>query len=71
MAKEYKIEIEEILQRVVKIEANSLEEAINIAQERYSNEKYILDYNDYKNTEFREYKDEKVKEKYKNNKESR
>ena len=63
MSKVYKIEIEETLQRVVEIEANSPEEAIDIAQNRYSNQEYILDYEDYKGVEYREYKDEVIKEK--------
>ncbi len=54
----YKVEIEEILQNVYDIEANSLEEAINIAEERYRNEEYILEAEDLKKTNFREYKDE-------------
>ena len=57
MAKVYKIEIEETLQKVVEIQASSLDEAISIAQERYSNEEYILNEDDYKGSEFREYKD--------------
>lgn len=71
MSKIYNIEIEETLQKVVKIEANSLEEAIQIADEKYSNEEYVLDYQDYKGTEFREYKDEIVKDKKQKNRESR
>ena len=71
MSKIYNIEIEEILQKVVKIKANSLEEAIQIADERYSNEEYILDYQDYKGTEFREFKDEVIKDKRQRNNESR
>ncbi len=63
MPKVYKIEIEETLQRVVEIEANSPEEAIDIAQNRYSNQEYILDYEDYKGVEYREHKDEVIKEK--------
>ena len=63
MSKVYKIEIEETLQRVVEIEANSPEEAIDIAQNRYSNQEYILDYEDYKGVEYKEYKDEVTKEK--------
>lgn len=54
----YKVEIEEILQNVYDIEANSLEEAINIAEERYRNEEYILEAEDLKKTNFREYQDE-------------
>ncbi len=71
MNKVYEIEIEEVLQKVVKIEANSLDEAIDIAKEKYSNEEYILDYEDYKGTEFKEYNDEKQKEKKSKNRESR
>ena len=71
MGTAYEIEIEETLQKVVKIKANSLNEAINIAKEKYSNEEYILDYQDYKGTEFREYKDEIVNEKKVKNRESR
>lgn len=56
--KTYKVEIEEILQNVYDIEANSLKEAINIAEERYRNEEYILEVEDLKKTNFREYKDE-------------
>ena len=63
MQKTYKIEIEETLQRIVDIQANSLDEAIDIAQNRYSNQEYVLDYEDYKGVEYREYKDEVIKEK--------
>ena len=71
MVKTYKIEIEELLQHVYEIEANSLEEAIDIAREKYSNEEYVLDYQDYKGTEFREYKDEVFKENKPKKRESR
>ena len=49
----YNIEIEEILQRVIKIEAESKEEALIIAKEKYRNEEIILDYNDFKNVSFK------------------
>lgn len=71
MSKVYEIEIEEILQKVVKIEADSLEDAMDIAREKYSKEEYVLDYQDYKDTEFREYKDAVLKEKRTKNRESR
>ena len=57
MNKTYQIEIEELLQRVVKVKANSLDEAIEKVHEKYRNEEYVLDYNDFKGVEFREYKD--------------
>ena len=63
MSKVYQIEIEETLQKVVKIKANSLEDAINIAHDRYRNEEYILNEDNLMDTEFREYKDEVIKEK--------
>ena len=54
----YEIEIEEVLQKVVKVKADSLDEAIDKVEERYKNKKYVLDYNDFKGVEFREFKDE-------------
>ena len=71
MKKNYEIEIEEILQKVVKVKADSLEDAINITREKYSNEEYILDYQDRKSTEFREYKDEVLKKRKNKIRESR
>lgn len=58
----FKIEIEEILQKVYDIEATSVEEAINIAEEKYHNEEYVLDYNSLQETNFREFKDNLVKD---------
>ena len=65
MNKNYEIEIEETLRKVVKINANSLEEALDIAIEKYSKEEFVLDYQEYKNTDFREYRNEVLKEKKK------
>lgn len=65
MAKTFEIEIEEILQKVVKVKANSLNEAIDKVEEKYRNEQYVLDYNDFKGVEFREYRDEVIKQKQK------
>ena len=42
----YSIEIEEVLQRNVKVEAETEEEAIKKVKEMYNNEEIILDYND-------------------------
>lgn len=63
MQKTYQIEIEETLQKVVNIKANSLGEAIEMARKGYRDEEYILDYEDFKEVEFSEYKDEVIKEK--------
>ena len=65
MAKMYDIEIEEISQRVVKVKANSLDEALDVVQNKYYNQEYVLDYEDFKGVEFREYKDEVIKNKNK------
>ncbi len=54
----YKIEIEELLQKVVEVEADSVDEAIDKVHNAYRNEEYVLDYNDFKGVEFREFKDE-------------
>lgn len=58
MNKIFEIEIEEVLQKVVKVKADSLDEAIDKVEEEYRNEEYVLDYNDFKGVEFREFKDE-------------
>ena len=53
----YNIEIEETLQKVVQIKANSLSEAIDKVEEKYRNEEYILNEEDFKGVEFNEYVD--------------
>ena len=67
MAKKYQIEVEEILQKVFEIEADSLEKAIDIAHENYRNDEdeYILDHDNFKELNIREYKDEIIKNKSK------
>ncbi len=67
MSKVYKIEIEEILQKIVKIKANSLDEAISIVQDKYNKEEYILNEDNFVGVKFNEYTGESIK--YKNNKE--
>ena len=57
MKRIYKIEIEELLQRVVEIEAENVNEAIRIAKAKYRKEEYVLDENDFKGVKFSEYKD--------------
>lgn len=69
MSKVYQIEIEETLQKVVKIKADSLEDAISIARERYRKEEYILNEDNFMGAEFSEYKDEVIKQKNKKERE--
>ncbi len=57
MKRIYKIEIEELLQRVVEIEAENVNEAISKAKEKYRKEEYVLDENNFKGVGFSEYKD--------------
>lgn len=64
--KKYKIEVEEILQDVYEIEANSLEEAIDIAEEKYRNEEIILSPEAIKETNFRSFGEQLEKDQKKN-----
>lgn len=52
----YQIEVEEILQKVVEVEADSLEEAINKVKEQYNNDEIELDFINLMETNFREFK---------------
>lgn len=51
----FKIEIEEILQRVEEIEAKNLKEALEKIEEKYNKEEIVLDSNDFKYSEIRKY----------------
>lgn len=51
----FQIEIEEILQRVEDVEAQTLEEAIDIVDGKYDNQEIVLDSEDFKGHEIREY----------------
>lgn len=53
----YKIEIQEILSKIVDIEADSIEEALQIAESKYKEEKIILDSSNYVDTDFIELKE--------------
>lgn len=44
---EYKIEIKEILSRIVTMEAESVENAIRNVQEQYDSQNIVLNYNDF------------------------
>lgn len=55
--KKFQIEIEEISQRVEEVEANDLEEALEKIEEKYDKEEIVLDYEDFKSHEVREYRD--------------
>lgn len=53
----YKIEIEEILQEVFEVEAESLDEALSIAQYKYRKGEYELSPDTIKETNFRPYQE--------------
>lgn len=55
--KKFQIEIEEILQRVEEVEANNIDEALEKIYEKYNKEEIVLDYEDFKDCEIREYRD--------------
>ena len=48
--KTYAVVITETLQRTVYIDAKSAEEAKDVVEERYRNEKIVLDWGDYQDT---------------------
>ena len=50
--KKYDIEVEEVLRRVVHVEANNIDEAIDKVEEQYKNEEIVLDSSDYCETNF-------------------
>lgn len=54
---EFEIEIKETLSRIEKIEADTLEEAKEIAREMYRNEEIELTSDHYVDTEFLEHED--------------
>ena len=47
--KTFKVEIKEILSRVIEIKANSKDEAIQKTEDLYRDEEIVLDYNDFQN----------------------
>ena len=53
----YKIEIQELLSRIIEIEARSAEEAIDEAREMYRAEEIVLDEDDWVGTEIDEFAD--------------
>lgn len=53
--KKYDIEIEEILQRVVTVDADSYEDAENIIDEKITNCEIVLDESDYKDRTIRNF----------------
>ena len=57
MMKNYKIEIQELLSRIIEIEAPSAEEAIDKAREMYRAEEIVLDADDWVGTEIDEFTD--------------
>lgn len=54
----FKIEIQEVLKRTVEIEADSLWEATEIAEEMYNNEEIVLSADDFAYMDMQESKDE-------------
>jgi hypothetical protein len=51
----FTIEIQEFLSKIVEVEADNLDEAINKVKELYKNEEIVLDWQDYVTTEITEY----------------
>ena len=55
--KEYQVEVEEVLQRVIKVKANSEDEAIDIITRRYKDEEIVLDSEDFMDYDIHIYED--------------
>ncbi len=55
MNQSYPIEITQTLQRIVTLEADSVENAVLEIHRQFNNEEIVLDDNDYLDTEIREY----------------
>ena len=53
----YKIEIQELLSRIIEIEAPSAEEAIDKVRAMYKAEEIVLDWDDYVASEIEEFAD--------------
>ena len=53
--KKYQVLFKETLERVIEINANNKEEALEIEEEMYRNSEVELDYTDYKGYEISEY----------------
>lgn len=53
----YKIKIQETLSKTVEIEANTIDEALQIAQQSYQNEEIVLDWGDFVLVEFNKFFD--------------
>ena len=58
----YQIEIVETLSRVIDIEANSYEDALEKIKEKYDNSDIILDWEDLENVDYKEYPYPKIKD---------
>ena len=58
----YQVEIVETLSRVVDIEANNYEEALEKAQKKYDDSDIILDWEDLENVDYKKYPYPKLKE---------
>lgn len=48
----YKVEITEILKRMVEVEADSEEQALTKVKQLYDNEEIVIDSNDFNTSEF-------------------
>ena len=58
--KKFKVCVEEVLQRLVEVEAATLEEAESKVQQMYDNSEIVLDYSDHVSTEV--YESEEVED---------
>lgn len=57
--KTFEVEIKESLSKMVKVKANTIEEALLKTREKYEKQEIVLDSEDFITTEIEEYKDER------------
>lgn len=67
MEKEFDVEIKELLSRVQRVKAESLDDAINKAMDMYYSEKIVLGSEDMKGVDFSPYTEEQLPSSLKEN----
>ena len=62
--KKYKVEVVEKLSRVVEVEAEDYQTALEIVSTKYADSEIVLDYNDLETTDYHEYPSPKIKDNF-------
>lgn len=54
----FRVEVTEYLQRIIEVEADTVEEAVSKVEDDYAQEKIVLNYDDCKEFEIKEYEED-------------